>query len=42
MEGIEIKLVPKDAGNFEQARAFVSGTSLSYQTHIQTIGWQRF
>ncbi|GHU37237.1 hypothetical protein FACS1894192_05680 [Bacilli bacterium] len=40
MEGIEIKLVPKGMGAFEQSRAFVSGTTLSYQTHIQGIGWQ--
>ena len=40
MEGIEIKLVPKRTGAFEQSRAFVSGTTLSYQTHIQGIGWQ--
>ena len=40
MEGIEIKLVPKGTGAFEQSRAFVSGTTISYQTHIQSIGWQ--
>lgn len=40
LEGIEIKLVPKGTGTFEQSRAFVSGTTLSYQTHIQSIGWQ--
>ena len=42
LEGIEIQLLPKGAANLEQSRAFVSGTTLSYQTHIENIGWQGF
>lgn len=40
LEGIEIQLIPKGTGTFEQSRAFVSCTSLSYQTHIQNVGWE--
>lgn len=40
LEGIEIQLLPKGMANLDQSRAFVSDLKLSYQTHIQGIGWQ--
>ena len=39
LEGIEIQLLPKGTANLDQSRPFVSPATLSYQTHIQDMGW---